>query len=72
MLKKEGKDNIPKVLLGNKCDREYSRSEANLTAFQTADEYGMKYFEVSAKEDTQVELSFLTLVALVLRNNSLV
>ena len=72
MLKKEGQDHIPKLLLGNKCDEEYSRTETNLTAFQTADDYGMKYFEVSAKEDSQVELSFLSLVALVLRKKSLV
>lgn len=72
MLKKEGQDHIPKVLLGNKCDIEYSRAETNLKALRTADDYDMKYFEVSAKEDTQVELSFLTLVALVMRKNSLI
>eukprot|EP00606_Chrysophyceae_sp_TOSAG23-5_P000923 GSChrysophyteH2.ASY1.ANO1.1215.1 assembled CDS len=52
-------DNVTKLLLGNKCDVEASkRVVARSAAEALANEYGIAYFETSAKKDIGVDDAF--------------
>ncbi|KAI6654946.1 Rab-type small G protein [Oopsacas minuta] len=65
-VEQEGQTHIPKLLLSNKCDMECDRVISRLSAVRLAEKYKMEFFEVSAKNSSQVELAFLTLTALLL------
>ena len=55
-------DNVNRILIGNKCD--VSSDERRVTyeqGKQLADEYGIKFFETSAKVNTNVESSFMAI-----------
>jgi small GTP-binding protein len=56
---------IDVILIGNKCDlvRAVTKEEAQALA----NSYGIRYFETSAKENTNVEEAFLFLAGLALR-----
>jgi Ras-related protein Rab-8A len=52
-------ENVNRVIIGNKCD--VASSERAVTAAQgqkLADEFGLKFFETSAKLNTNVETAF--------------
>jgi len=51
------------LLLGNKCDVERGRKVDYSTVKDFAEEKGITFFEVSAKDGTNVELAFLTLLS---------
>lgn len=56
-----GKDNIPIVVCGNKCDipdRDVTEDEAK----QYCQEHGLVYFETSAKDNYNVQESFIEVV----------
>ena len=58
-IEKNASKNVYKILVGNKCDCE---SERKVTVEQGKDfaaQYGMKFFETSAKESTNVQESFI-------------
>lgn len=54
---------VPIILVGNKCDLTDRRVVEYERARDFADEKGMLYIEVSARDGTNVELAFVTLVA---------
>ena len=60
-IEKNASKNVYKILVGNKCDME---SERKVTVEQGKDfaaQYGMKFFETSAKESTNVSDSFIAM-----------
>ena len=50
------------LLLGNKCDRRRERAVSYIEAKDFADENDLMFFEVSAKDDTNLELAFISFV----------
>ncbi len=50
-LKHYAPDNIPRLLLGNKCDMQGERQVGAEEAQTLADSLGILYFEVSSKDD---------------------
>ena len=60
---KELKDKMPIVLFGNKCDKpEEERKVNSEDAKKLADANGLKYFETSAKTNTNIEEGFKVLL----------
>ncbi|PON96106.1 Small GTP-binding domain containing protein [Trema orientale] len=55
--------NVNKLLVGNKCDLTDKKVVAYETAKAFADEVGIPFLETSAKNATNVEQAFLTMVA---------
>lgn len=54
--------NICKILVGNKCDcKPEERKVSYQEGKKLAEEFGLEFFEVSAKNDINVEQSFLKL-----------
>lgn len=62
--------NTPLLLLGNKCDLTEEKVVDYETAKDFADEHNIPFFEVSAKDGTNVELSVMTLVTLIMQNQA--
>ena len=60
-IKKSGQENKYKILVGNKCDLKYKRKVTVEQGKDFASEHGMKYFEVSAKDSTNVSDLFFTM-----------
>eukprot|EP00752_Nemacystus_decipiens_P001864 g1796.t1 len=52
---------VNKILIGNKCDMEEDREVSKEEGAQLAAEYGIQFFETSAKEDKNVEKGFITI-----------
>jgi len=53
--------NVNKILIGNKCDMQDLRQVSHEEGESLAKEYNIHFFETSAKNDTNVEKSFLTI-----------
>jgi Ras-related protein Rab-1A len=69
-IEKNASKNVYKILVGNKCDME---SERKVTVEQGKDfaaQYGMKFFETSAKESTHVSDSFIAMTREIIKNAS--
>lgn len=62
-VKQHATDGVGKLLLGNKCDLENEKVVDYATAKEFADEMGIPLLETSAKDTTNVELAFMTMVA---------
>ena len=60
---------IPIILVGNKCDLEEYRQVQSINAQRLADEWKVKYIEVSAKNKTNIYELFEELVNLIEMNN---
>ena len=60
----ETKENekFPIVIVANKCDLEAERVVTEEEGNQIAQQWGIKFFEASAKNRTNIEESFITLV----------
>ena len=56
---------IPIILVGNKCDLEDYRQVHYSDAQRLAEEWGVKYFETSAKNKTNIHKIFEELVNLI-------
>ena len=56
-IKNHAGDTIPKILLGNKCDLEIRVTQAAIE--EVCKEFGMVYFETSAKINRNIAESFL-------------
>jgi len=52
---------VNRVLIGNKCDHESARQVSTDEGTKLADEYGVKFFETSAKNDINVNECFTTI-----------
>ncbi|GMF31266.1 unnamed protein product [Phytophthora fragariaefolia] len=64
-IRQNASSNVNKILIGNKCDVDPServRSEDCIMTGQTgqdlADEFGIKFFETSAKSNTNIDEAF--------------
>jgi len=52
---------VNKLLIGNKCDLDSMRQVSKQQGEQLAREYGMKFLETSARDNTNVQEAFITL-----------
>mmetsp|Transcript_42709 Transcript_42709/g.58062 ORF Transcript_42709/g.58062 Transcript_42709/m.58062 type:complete len:203 (+) Transcript_42709:29-637(+) len=52
---------VNKILVGNKCDMESERQVPRADGEKLASEYGIKFYETSARSNTNVSEAFLTL-----------
>lgn len=62
ILKAKGRDTVPMVLIGHKCDLENDRQVPNTEGEALAKRLGCSFFEISAKERVNVEEAFHCLV----------
>jgi len=60
-IEQHASSSVNKVLVGNKCDMADKRMIATEKGQALADEYGIKFFETSAKTGYNVEDSFMAL-----------
>ncbi|XP_038684292.1 ras-related protein RABE1c-like isoform X2 [Tripterygium wilfordii] len=61
-IEQHASDNVNKILVGNKADMDESRRAVPTSSGQAlADEYGIKFFETSAKTNFNVEQVFFTI-----------
>jgi Ras-related protein Rab-8A len=51
---------VNKILIGNKCDMDEQRVVSTEEGQNLAKEYGIQFFETSAKNDNNVETGFTT------------
>jgi len=64
-------DDIPIILVGNKCDMTEERVVSKEAGKQMADEYSMRFYEASAKEDINVKEMFTNLARDILIRNQI-
>mmetsp|Transcript_27509 Transcript_27509/g.30635 ORF Transcript_27509/g.30635 Transcript_27509/m.30635 type:complete len:150 (+) Transcript_27509:207-656(+) len=57
---------IPILLIGNKSDREDDRKVSTKEGQELADHYGCMFFETSAKDNTNIDESFHTILHAIL------
>ena len=69
-IEKNASKSVYKILVGNKCDMENERKVTTEQGKEFADQYGMKFFETSAKNSTNVNEAFITMTKEVMKNNS--
>ena len=60
-IEKNASKNVYKILVGNKCDMEKDRKVTFEQGKEFASQYGMKFFETSAKESTNVQEAFVAM-----------
>ncbi|XP_040288433.1 ras-related protein Rab-10-like [Bufo bufo] len=61
-IKMKAGEDVEVVLLGNKCDREDEREVSKERGEKLAWEYGIPFFETSAKENINIEKAFQMLL----------
>ena len=69
-IDKFGKQGVLKVIVGNKLDLENNRKITKEAAENLALKYGVKLWEVSAKDNTNIEEVFLDTIKTLLEKNS--
>ncbi|XP_063306512.1 ras-related protein Rab-10-like [Pelobates fuscus] len=60
-IKSKAGEDVEVVLLGNKCDKEDERKVSKERGEKLAWEFGMPFFETSAKENINIDKAFLML-----------
>mmetsp|Transcript_53480 Transcript_53480/g.48089 ORF Transcript_53480/g.48089 Transcript_53480/m.48089 type:complete len:204 (+) Transcript_53480:164-775(+) len=60
-IEQHATENVKKILIGNKADCNDERVISETRAQELANEYGIKFFETSAKSDINVYESFVTI-----------
>eukprot|EP00164_Ancoracysta_twista_P000281 GFYU01000397.1.p1 GENE.GFYU01000397.1~~GFYU01000397.1.p1 ORF type:complete len:205 (+),score=66.19 GFYU01000397.1:206-820(+) len=60
-IEQHASDNVNKILVGNKCDLVDKKVVETTRGQALADEYGIKFFETSAKNKINVEAAFHTI-----------
>jgi len=60
-IEQHASDSVQKILIGNKCDMVDDRVITTDRGKELADEYGIKFFETSAKTDTNVHERFISI-----------
>ena len=68
-IDKFGKQGVLKVLIGNKKDLEKKRKVTKKAGESLANKYGINFFEVSAKDNINVEELFLETAKCLLEKN---
>ena len=69
-IDKFGKQGVLKVIVGNKLDLENNRKISKEDAENLALKYGLKVWEVSAKDNTNIEEMFVDTIKTLLEKNS--
>ena len=69
-IEKNASKNVYKILVGNKCDLENERKIKYEQGEEFARQYGMKFFETSAKDSTNVIEAFTIMTKEFIKNNS--
>jgi len=60
-IEQHASDSVQKILIGNKCDMTQDKVIASERGQELADEYGIKFFETSAKTDANVKKAFIAI-----------
>lgn len=60
-IEQHASDNVNKILVGNKVDMDAKRVVSTAQGQKLADEYGIKFFETSAKTNQNVEQVFFSI-----------
>ena len=68
-IEKNANKNVLKVLIGNKCDMESERKVTVEQGKDFATQYGMKFFETSAKNSTNVSDAFIAMTKEVMKTS---
>ena len=68
LIEQNAEDGVCKILVGNKCDLE-NRVIQKEEGEKIAQDFGMKFFETSAKSDINVDEAFNCLVSMILEKN---
>ena len=69
-IEKNASKNVYKILVGNKCDMENDRKVTVEQGKDFATQYGMKFFETSAKDSTNVSEAFIAMTKEVIKNSA--
>ena len=69
-IEKNASKNVYKILVGNKSDMENERKVTIEQGKDFATQYGMKFFETSAKDSTNVSEAFIAMTKEVIKNSS--
>ena len=70
-IEKNASKNVYKILVGNKCDMESERKVSVEQGQDFANQYGMKFFETSAKESTNVSDAFVAMTREIIKSASI-
>jgi len=60
-IEQHASDSVQKILIGNKCDMTDDRIITKDRGQELADEYGIKFYETSAKTDQNVKEAFIAI-----------
>jgi len=62
-IEQHAADNVDKILIGNKCDMITEKVVETTRGQSLADEYGLKFFETSAKSNINVQQAFTAIAS---------